>query len=130
MSVKPLFLCTYRLLLRCYPCSFRLRFAEDMLQLAKEAECSEWVLILLDTGASIVRKWFEPPPSVRTNLVHPAGEYVCLSDSPITPARFAQAFALALAINFLILCCIDWQRPPAQVSQLKCNSSFVKGSHQ
>jgi hypothetical protein len=99
MNLKQCLLFTYQFLLRFYPCSFRKRFAAEMMQLAAEAEPAEWPLIFGDTSLSIIRSWFEPSGTGATTVSAAATDaYVAIGGSALTASRLIQGLTLALII--------------------------------
>lgn len=97
MNLRRCLLFTYRFLLHLYPYAFRRRFATEMMQLATEADVSEWPLILGDTSLSIVRSWLDVSPRSST-AVPDQDAYVAIGGSALTASRLFQGLALALAL--------------------------------
>jgi len=109
MRAKRCLLYAYGLLLRLYPAVFRERFAPEMLQLAEAAEPAEWPLIFGDTSLAIARSWFDAAAAPSTALPAGPNAYLCLGESPVTPRRLFQGFALSIAL-ILGLCYLSTQR--------------------
>lgn len=97
MTVRRCLLFTYRSLLYLYPYAFRRRFATEMLQVAAEAEPSEWPLILGDTGLAIVRSWLDPSSPSFAAVPH-RDAYVAIGGAGLSARRLFQGLALALAL--------------------------------
>ena len=82
MKIQSCLLFVYRLMVACYPPSFRKRFAPEMLELAALAEATEWPLIFGDTSVAIVRCWLQGSHS--TAALPEPNAYVPLRESPIS----------------------------------------------
>ncbi len=97
MNIRRCLMFGYRFLLHLYPYAFRRRFASEMMQLAAEAEPSEWPLIFGDTSLAIVRCWLDPsPPSSTAAPDHDA--YLAVGGSALSASRLFQGLALALVL--------------------------------
>ena len=95
MNIQSCLLCAYRLMLVCYPPSFRKRFGPEMLELAAAAEPTEWPLILGDTSVAIVRCWLEGSHS--TSVAEP-NAYVPLREPPISAFVLLPGLVLSVLI--------------------------------
>ncbi|MGA9390406.1 MAG: hypothetical protein WBV69_08170 [Candidatus Sulfotelmatobacter sp.] len=97
MIIRRCLVASYRMLLCLYPPAFRKRFAEEMLELAQEAEASEWALIFGDTCIAIMRCWLEGSPS--TAALAETNAYLGLGGSPaVWRWGLLQGFVLSIAI--------------------------------
>jgi hypothetical protein len=114
MNTRAIMLFAHRQLLRLYPAEFRERFAEEMIEIAKAAESSEWPLILGDTGLTILRRWLQPGPFRSHTLVTAPGQYLAIGASPVDATKLLQGLAVASVVT-LLACCISmstaWHLP-------------------
>lgn len=96
MNIQSCLLCGYRLMLVCYPRSFRKRFGPEMLELAAAAEPNEWPLIFGDTGIAIVRCWLQGTHSTAA-LAEP-NAYVPIRESPISAFVLLPGLVLSIVM--------------------------------
>jgi hypothetical protein len=98
MKMKGSLLSAYGLLLRLYPPDFRERFADEMLDLAAEADPAEWPLIFGDTMIAILRSWLHAIVAGLTPVPAGPDAYLALGESRLTPATLLQGFALTVVL--------------------------------
>ena len=98
MKIRGSLLSAYGLLLRLYPPDFRERFADEMLELAAEADPAEWPLIFGDTMTAILRSWLDATVARLTPVPTGPDAYLALGESRLTPARLLQGFALTVVL--------------------------------
>src|SRR6185437_14879546 len=96
MKIQSCLLFVYRLMVACYPPSFRKRFAPEMLKLAALAEATEWPLIFGDTSVAIVRCWLQGSHS--TAALPEPNAYVPLRASPISAFVLLPGLVLSIVI--------------------------------
>jgi hypothetical protein len=127
MNIQRCMFAAYRLLLQLYPPAFRQRFAAEMLQIAREAESSEWPLIFGDTGVAIIRCWMEGTHST-VALAEP-NPYVPIGEFHISAARLLPG--LVLAIGLLAGLCYAnnvWPTPCSGHVKIHASRNAVTGS--
>lgn len=96
MTLQRCMLFTYRGLLLFYPAAFRRRFAPEMLQIAEDSAPREWPFIFGDTGASIVRSWWEG--SASSGPASDPNAYLALGSSGLSASALIRGLALSMAI--------------------------------